>query len=302
MSQRTIYRKYRLWLAAGVMCAFASQTHAAMFCSVSAAGVTSPYTPSNPTNTVTTASVSVTCSRDNAGKDLAEVTYQLAADNGLNPTGTQNRAALGVSFLNYEVATDSGCTPWEGTSLLPTPAVTFQVPLGSTTTHTTPFYACIPAGQTVLPPEGTYADLITISFANEKATGGGNTTFTGGAFPVSIIAPASCSFTTPPSNVEFTYTAFSASDALANSSFGVKCSTNLPYTMTLDAAVGVVAGLNYSLGLNTTATGGSNPLTSVGTGVTQTIYINGRMAAGQSGACATASCTESQVRTLTISY
>jgi spore coat protein U-like protein len=287
---------------AGALFVLAGQTHAQMLCSVSSAGFTGPYLPSNPTATVTAASVSVTCSRDNAGKPLAEVTYQLAADNGLNPTGTQNRAALGSGLLNYDVATDSACTPWEGTNLLPTPAVSLQVPVSSTATHTTPFFVCIPAGQAVLPPEGIYADIITISFANEKATGGGNATFTGGAFPVSIIAPASCSFTTQPSNVDFTYTAFSASDVLANSSFGVKCSTNLPYTMTLDATVDVVAGLNYSLALNTTGSGGTNPLTSVGIGIAQTFYINGRMAAGQAGSCSGASCTESQVRTLTISY
>jgi spore coat protein U-like protein len=302
MSQRSIHRKCSLWLGTGALFALAGQTHAAMFCSASSAGFTSPYIPSNPTDTVTAASVSVTCSRDYAGKDLAEVTYQLAADNGLNPTGTQNRAFLGTSLLNYDVASTSACAPWDSTNLLPIPEASFQVPVGSTATHTTSFYVCIPAGQAMLPPEGTYTDIITISFANEKATGGGNATFTGGAFPVSIIAPASCSFTTPPSNVEFTYTAFSPSDVLANSSFGVKCSTNLPYTMTLDAAVDVVAGLSYSLTLNTTGSGGSNPLTSVGIGLGQTFYINGRMAAGQAGACTGASCIESQVRTLMISY
>lgn len=302
MNQRSIHRKWCLWLGTAALLALAGQTHAELLCSVSAGGVTAAYIPSNPTDTVIAASVSVTCSRDNTGKPLAEVTYQLAADNGLNPAGTQNRAALGSSLLNYEVATNSACAPWDGTNLLPTPEALLQVPVGSTATHTTPFYVCIPAGQTVLPPEGTYTDIITISFVNEKATGGGNSAFTGGAFPVSIIAPASCTLTTPPATVTFAYTAFSASDVLANSPFAVKCSTNLPYTMTLDATVGVAAGLNYSLALNTAATGGTNPLTSVGTGSAQTFYINGSIAAGQAGACTGATCTETQVHTLMISY
>jgi len=303
MSQRSLHTNYCLWLGIALL-GLITEAHAAVFCSVSSGGFSSIYVPSNPTTNVVATSFSVTCSRDNAsGPPNSTVTYQLAADNGMHPLAIQNRAALGGNFINYQVATDSACLiPWKSAVLLPTLAASFQLAKNSTDTRTYTFYGCVPAGQAMLPPEGTYTDNVTMSFAIGTATGSNNDIFSAGSFPVSIIAPASCSFTTPPSNVDFTYTAFSASDVLANSSFGVKCSTNLPYTMTLDAAVGVAAGLNYSLALNSTATGGTNPLTSVGTGIAQTFYINGRMAAGQAGACAGATCTESHVRTLMISY
>lgn len=302
MNQRSIHRKCCLWLGCAALLAMAAGANAAVFCSVSSTGFTSVYVPSNPTATVSAANVSVTCNRDNEqGPPNSTVTYALAADNGLNPSGTQNRATWGGSYLNYNVGLNIDCSQqWEGITYI---SDSFPLAKNSTVTRTYPTVnGCIPAGQAVLPPEGTYTDSVMMSFATGTASGTNNEVFPPGSFPVSIIAPASCTLTTPPATVTFAYTAFSASDVLANSSFGVRCSTNLPYTMTLDATVDVVAGLNYSLTLNTAATGGTNPLTSVGTGISQTFYINGRMAAGQAGACAGASCTESQVRTLMITY
>lgn len=302
MNQRSIHRKCCLWLG-GALLALVGEAHATVFCSVSSVGFHSVYVPSNPTTNATASSFTVTCSRDNApGPANSTVKYQLAADNGLHPSGTQNRAVMAGNFINYYVATDPCTTPWKGTSLWPTPEASFLLAKNSIDTRTHTFYGCVPAGQAVLPPEGIYIDTVTMSFAVGTATGSGNDIFSPGIFPVSIIAPASCTFTTPPSNIEFTYAAFSPSDVLANSTFGLRCSTFLPYTMTLDATVDVVAGLNYSLALNTTGSGGTNPLTSLGTGSAQTFYINGRIAAGQAGSCTGATCTESQVRTLMISY
>jgi hypothetical protein len=52
-------------------------------------------------------------------------------------------------------------------------------------------------------------------------------------------------------------------------------------------------GLDYTLSI---------PASSVGTGLTQTHTINGSIAAGQAGACATGVCNGTQTRTLTISW
>ncbi|MDX8385172.1 MAG: spore coat protein U domain-containing protein [Gallionella sp.] len=132
----------------------------------------------------------------------------------------------------------------------------------------------------------------------------GASVFTDGSFPVAIVAPATCVNTAPPANLAFNYTAFSATPVLASTSFGVRCTTSLVYTISLDATDDVVAGLNYTLGLNTVGTGGGNPLATVGTGVPQTFFINGSMAAGQAGACNTsaAPCSAAQIRTLTVTY
>jgi hypothetical protein len=54
-------------------------------------------------------------------------------------------------------------------------------------------------------------------------------------------------------------------------------------------------GLTYNLAIAPSSSG-------TGTGVTQTYTINGTIAAAQSGTCATAVCTGSQTRTLTLSW
>lgn len=286
------------WLASIAMLAFASCAQATVVCNFSSnPGVSAAYVPSHATQTITSTTFAVTCT-DTNGPGLVTVTYSVAANNGINFTGTQNRGAFGGSFFNYSLAQDPACaTPWKGTTYF---NATFSMAKNTSVTNTYTYYSCLPVGQN--PPTGTYTDTVTTSFAVGTVSTGGKT-FTPGTFPVSIFTPASCSITTPPSNVAFTYTAFNAAAVLANASIGMTCTTSLTYTMALDATVDVVTGLNYTLALNTTAnTGGVSPLASVGTGVLQTFFINGSMAAGQAGTCATPTCTGSQVRTLTITY
>jgi spore coat protein U-like protein len=114
------------------------------------------------------------------------------------------------------------------------------------------------------------------------------------AFNVSIITIASCTLTSPPGNINLSYTSFQVAAASASTNFGVNCTTGIPYTMALDATSGTLVGLNYTLALSQTA--------SNGTGVAQTFSINGGIAAGQSGTCGSAACSASATRTLTITY
>jgi hypothetical protein len=65
--------------------------------------------------------------------------------------------------------------------------------------------------------------------------------------------------------------------------------------MALDATSGTLLGLNYSLAIAPSSSG-------TGTGATQTYTIDGTIAASQSGTCASAVCTGSQTRTLTLSW
>jgi spore coat protein U-like protein len=290
------------WMAFIGLLAYANCAQALITCSASSTGFSNGYVPSNPTTSVASATFSVTCSRDNSGgPPSATVQYDMLADNGINASGTQNRAALAGSFLNYHLATDPACaTQWKGTTTLPVPSESFGLAKNTVVTNSYTFYGCIPSGQLALPPEGTYTDTVTMTFSLAKATG--PSAFIGGTIPVNIIAPASCNISTPPSNINFSYTAFSATPVLGNTTYGVTCTQTLAYSMSLDATVDVVAGLNYSLALNTSGSGGVNPLTSTGTGVEQSFFINGTMAAGQAATCATATCTGTQIRTLTISY
>ncbi len=102
-----------------------------------------------------------------------------------------------------------------------------------------------------------------------------------------------CNLTTAPGNIVFNYTGFGAA-ANASTTYGVTCTSYLPYTMALDATSGTLLGLSYTV--NLAASGGT------GTGVEQSYAINGTIPAGQSGTCGSGSCSASQARTLTITY
>lgn len=113
-------------------------------------------------------------------------------------------------------------------------------------------------------------------------------------FNVTVNLTSSCSLVSAPTDVAFTYVSFGGAAVATPSSFTVKCTNLRPYTMALDSTTGTVIGLNYSIALS--SAGGT------GTGVDQTYSITGNMAGGQSGNCAGASCTGTDVRTLTITY
>jgi Spore Coat Protein U domain len=131
-------------------------------------------------------------------------------------------------------------------------------------------------------------------------------------FNVNITLTANCIFQTAPSDINLAYTSFQAGTSGGNTSFGVRCTNNLPYTLSLDRAAGdtgtgttyaytdVTTNLNYTLAL--TAAGGT------GNALQQTYTVNALIGALQSGNCANlgGSCTNSagtdKQRTVTITY
>jgi len=139
---------------------------------------------------------------------------------------------------------------------------------------------------------GSYTDTIGLRLRNTGtgATIGANPI---ASFVVTLVTSNYCQISVAPGDLNFTYTSFQGTASTASSTYGVRC-TLIPYTMSLDATSGTLLGLNYSVTLATAS--------STGTGVTQTFTINGSIAAGQSGTCATGTCSGSQTRTLTITY
>lgn len=228
------------------------------------------------------------------------VNFRLTPNDGLNPSGTQNRAVLGSNFLNYDFYTNNACTTaWTELSALLTATVA-----GAERTIT--LRQCVKP-TTPAPTAGYYTDTETFTLTTNTP----GVTITGSnpsVFPVSIGVPTSCQIKTPPSNINFgTYTAFSATPLTASGAFDIRCTVkNLGITLSIGTTAGSVipgTGLNYSLAINTTSSGGSNPLVSTsGSTGTRTFYINGTMPAGQAGTCSTGSCTGNDTRTLTISY
>lgn len=279
----------------------APMAEAAITCTISSGGFASAYVPSTAATNVTQSSFTMTCQRNAAG-DATTITYGVRNDNGIHANVNQNRAQLGAttSRINYDLFADSGCSVvWRNNAandIVDTiPVLTGFAPSSKTTN----WWGCIPGSQTGL-PTGSYTDTVTMT-ARLGAAGNGAVLATG-AFPVSIFNPSTCTISTSPGNVAFgTYNALGVAKT-ANTTFAATCTSLLPYSMALDAVSGVVVGLNYSLALNTTNVGGINPLTSTGTGVAQSFFINGTMPAGQAGTCATGSCPGTATRTLTITF
>jgi spore coat protein U-like protein len=274
---------------------FQTAAQAAISCSISAPGIISGYQPNSPTIIITQASYSITCTRGLV-TDPTTTTYSVKVNNGLQPTGQNNNAVFGINKIRYDFYTNSACgTQWKGNTTIPSPAGTITMSGLTSTTVTQSFWSCLPAGQA--PAAGTYTDTVTMTPTYSAGVVGGT-----GSAAVTIITPAVCTISSAPGTVGFgTYVALGGS-ITANTTFGSNCSNSLPYTMSLDANSGVAVGLNYTLLLSTTSSGGSSTLNSTGTGAAQTFFINGTMAAGQAGTCPTGTCAGTNTHTLTITY
>lgn len=272
-----------------VALALAGAAQGAVSCSVAVTSISVIYDPTLATDTVTTGSYTVSCTR--LASDANTFSWQLGANNGLQPAGQSNQVALSGKFYAYEVYRTPPYTNsnrWMDTNSGNRFAGTLNFGTQLTATYTGAFDLRLAALQAVQ-PSGTYTDTVTATLRDGTGTLIAQTTFN-----VSVITNPSCTLTTPPGSVNLAYTSFQASAASASTTFGVSCTTSLPYTMALDATSGTLVGLSYTLALSQTS--------GTGTGVTQNYSITGSIAAGQAGTCATAVCSASAVRTLTISY
>ena len=117
-------------------------------------------------------------------------------------------------------------------------------------------------------------------------------------FNVTASLTSKCEITVAPTDVAFTYTSFQTTAATATGGdFTLRCTTNLPYTLSVSATSGTVIGLTYTLGVS--AAGGT------GAGLTTANYsVTGNMVSGQSGICATtAACTgTNNTHTVVVTY
>lgn len=262
-------------------------------CSVSSPGFAVSYTG---TLAITQTNFTLNCSRQSGDPSVS--TYSIRPNNGLSPSGSQNRSSLVVSRLNYEEYQDSICStlwrPTGGTGDI-SGVIDFGGDLG--VSEIADFWACIPAGQPYA--VGTYTDTVTMTFTYDNGT---EDVVDFANHQVSITTIDSCTISSAPANISFTYTAFQNTASNSSSSFGATCSVGTTYSISTDSAGGVISGLNYSLQINTVSSGGSNPLGATGNGVQQNFFINASMPANQSGACTTAGCMDSHSHTLTLSF
>lgn len=263
--------------------------HAAITCSVSVTNVSVVYDPTSAVQNVTTGSYTISCTR--LGADPNTFAWQLGVDDGLNAGGGSNRVRRSggppADRYDYDTYRSSGLIWGDTAATRFSGTLSFGAALTATTSG--PFDIVFPGSQTV-DPAGTYLDTVTARLRDA-----GGTQVNTGTFSVSAITTNNCQISVPPGNVNFSYTSLQVSAANASTTYGVRCTTALPYTMSLDATSGTLLGLSYTLSITPSSSG-------TGTGATQTYTINGTMAGGQGGTCATAACSASQTRTLTLSW
>jgi spore coat protein U-like protein len=267
----------------------AGQASAAITCSASVTSVTTVYDPTSAVQNVSTGSYTVTCIR--LATDPNTFTWQLGVDDGLQPAAGLNRvqsANKRYSYDTWRVSPYITANKWDDTAGTRfTGTLNFGASL--TASASGPFDIVLAAGQTVQ-PAGTYSDTVSATLLDA-----GGVTINTSAFAVTVLTTNTCQIAVAPGNLDFTYTSFQVSAATASTSYGVRCTTGLPYTMVLDAASGTLLGLTYNLAIAPSSSG-------TGTGATQTYAIDGTIAAAQSGTCASAVCTGSQTRTLTLCW
>lgn len=119
-------------------------------------------------------------------------------------------------------------------------------------------------------------------------------------FDVTINLTSVCQIVSAPA-ATFNYTSFQGTNATFSSSFNVRCTNTLPITsIALDSlsVTDAATNLAYTLALTGVPT--------AGTGLNQSVTLNGTMASGQAGTCATATCTNTasgnKTRVITITY
>ena len=263
---------------------------AAVTCGVSLTSVSTMFDPTATGNTAATGSFTVSCTR--LSGDPSTFSWSLGADNGQQPSGQLNRAVLSGAYYTYDLYKGtpySGANRWRDNNA--GARISGTVNFGSQLTGTASgsFDVMLTGPQTVQ-AAGTYTDLVTATLRDAS----NSAVLSQSTFSVLVITSPSCTLGTPPGSINFAYTSFQVSAASASTNFAVTCTTGVPYTMSLDASSGTLLGLPYTLALSQASGSGS--------GSAQTYSISGSIVGGLPGICSTATCSASDIRTLTITY
>lgn len=110
-------------------------------------------------------------------------------------------------------------------------------------------------------------------------------------------------------DIAIAYTSFQTAVTNASTTFNVRCTNTLPFSLSLDSGTGAASGINYLLSLGTAATTNivtavSSLASQVGTGVNVAYFVSATAAAGQAGTStvSTAPTAVNSARTVTITY
>ena len=273
---------------------------AAYSCNVSVTGVGVLYTTS-PVNQDANGTVTLTCSRDTG--DANTLSYRIKADDGLNASGTQRRVRLGATNkrLNYSLrrgTTVGGSASCGNSSNWAAPnggnkTIRGTLAFGTSLTASDTWGYCARVrGNQGNPTGGSYTDVVQVFAQYPDSNAGALTSSVALDYRVGV--GNQCVFSTPPSAMQFDYTSFADSPQISMQTLDVRCNDSLPWSVTLSPPGGTLMGLNYTLDLT--------PDEGTGTGLDQPVLLTGTVPAGQSGTCATATCSASQSHAITITY
>lgn len=241
--------------------------------------------------------ISITCNYVTGSRNQ---TIYVGIDNGEGGTVRNLTRQNAVNTLAYLVlrptAYTANWTTGNGVALGTTTNnrglnLTFNYPAGTNTLTVAAAPRFRVAAGTV-PAPGVYDDSAIGVFVRQTNQGG--TLLANPTMVTTVSVLSQCFFSSAPSALTMNYTSFAAAASTGSSNFMVTCTQTTPYSLALDAASGTLLGLNYTLALSQT--------NAIGTAFPQNFTVNGTIAAGQVGTCATANCTATQMRTLTISY
>jgi hypothetical protein len=296
----------RCVLAASFLLLCSTLTQAAITCNVTGQNLGELYSASLNNNAVQ-GSLAISCSR--VASDPSTVFYSIKADFGTNSPGGVLRRVTGPSpqtpllWILRHLGGGGSCqntTNWGLTSTpgLLTGSVTFS---GAALTANTTVGYCMEVrgtmgGNPAAPTAGVYIDTVTLTpdMSTTAITGPYNVTAPITQMSFNVAIGSHCVVRKPGDDVTLNYTAFGAAQA-GSSVFQVLCSSALPYTATVSAGSGTIAGINYTVvrqGL----------LNRTGNGNNQNITVNVNAVGGQAGICSTAVCTGRQMHTLTLTY
>lgn len=290
---RALFAAILLWLVA------ATPAHAAVSCTISAAPALNAIYAS-ASNLDRQGTFTVTCSR-NPAVDGRRHDIWIGIDQP--NTGRTLPRDIGGSSLNYFIYRRNwGNGVWGNSGNFGInqnqyggmqERIDFGTTGAATVIATYTFYIRFPSGQNR--PAGVYVDTaipVTLRYDSDAGAVLNSTT-------ISIVASIQhhCRFSTDPTPVNRSYTAFSASTVGGVSNFEMTCTQGTTYTVALDAATGVVP--NVQLRYTAVLSGGG----ATGTAVAQPYSVNVTFLAGQAGNCPNAaSCTGTDTRTVTVTY
>lgn len=270
----------------------------AVTCNVTATSVPLSTLYATGTATEVTGTISVTCTKQ-TGDPAGKPDIYIGINQGAPPAGRTMTRQNGTQTLTYEIYHKNyGSGIWNEASGIKPPSnndggVVYK--MDNTTVAQNfplPYYLRIPTPQTFA-PAGIYDDLaVSVTVRLSTDTGA---ILAATSFGVSANIQHSCYFSSAPAPLSMNYTSFTSTPATGNAAFQLSCTYNSPYTLTIGPPVtGTLLGLNYSLALSAPS--------GTGTGGPQSFSVNGTVASGQSGTCATSSCSASQAHTITVGF